>query len=388
MELPAIRVTGDAVYFPVLVLPMRVGKSASVAAWRRAEANGGELALIHGDSEIATRVRIVQSQAIEGQILGHVAGVERIRVLDVQTAPLGELTASVASVEPTVPGDRSRALMDAMVQCLRADPAVPDAALAMFDTLPLHEAVDVACLNCPDADAATRRVLLSELDIEARADRARPFYERKLASFDGLDTAPQPPAPAPEDDLGEFPDSPSDQATWLLTVAARMGLEPPERLYVGVEHQLDDWMSADPANRALVEERAAEIAAAKRAEEACYPEETEADRLMRVLGSLEEDGILVSLGEWPTQQESVDELRGLATEHEARGWVLFTLQDLVGAVNGQGLYLGFGSHDDGSQIARHTVERLEQAGLPVWWPGTGRVRIYVPIRWQRRMPGA
>ena len=80
--LPAIPIEGPMVYFPVLTLPIRVGKPASVAAWRRAQASDGQIVLLHGDSHIAALFRIFNSADAPGdQVMGQLQGIRRVRVV-------------------------------------------------------------------------------------------------------------------------------------------------------------------------------------------------------------------------------------------------------------------------------------------------------------------
>src|SRR5262245_61079019 len=97
-----------------------------------------------------------------------------------------------------------------------------------------------------------------------------------------------------------------------------------------------------------------------------------------------------------TQSEGLEEVEveysmAGGKESSYAGHCFYTEQDQEAAMDGGGLYIGFGhlAGDDAKGVAVGHVVRaaLEREGLKVEWDGTIGRRLYVEgFRWQRRRP--
>ncbi len=139
----------------------------------------------------------------------------------------------------------------------------------------------------------------------------------------------------------------------------------------------------------LLREALADHAAA----EAGWPEITDCDRLDAAFAALEADGVIArqnfsccgtcgSTEIWDEIQAAQD--AGLP----ARGYAFFHVQDTERAVEGEGVYLGYGACDDGEaaalEIGRDIVAELESHGLRTNWDGSWDHRIGVALDWKKR----
>jgi Domain of unknown function (DUF6891) len=134
--------------------------------------------------------------------------------------------------------------------------------------------------------------------------------------------------------------------------------------------------------------------AAKRKAEKAWPKVTDCDRLDRAFNALEEQGVIALQMAGYTQSEGLYEAEEEYREAGGKkssyaGHCFYTEQDQEAAMDGGGLYIGFGhlSGDDAKGIAVGQMLRaaLEREGLKVEWDGTSGRRLYVEgFRWQRR----
>ncbi len=139
----------------------------------------------------------------------------------------------------------------------------------------------------------------------------------------------------------------------------------------------------------LLRETLAQHAAA----EAAWPEVTDCDRLDAAFAALEADGVIArqnfsccgtcGSGEiWDEIQTARD--AGLP----ARGYAFYHVQDTESAVDGHGVYLGYGACEEGEgyalAVARDIVAELESHGLKTDWDGSWSTRIGVALDWKRR----
>ena len=123
------------------------------------------------------------------------------------------------------------------------------------------------------------------------------------------------------------------------------------------------------------------------AEQAAWPAQTEADRVLTALESLEANGIVARFDFTCCGSCGAAEIGAEAGE-DSRGYVFFHRQDTEAVANGHGLYLSYGTFDgaDPAGIGREVVETLTRAGAPVEWNGSVNQRIYVnPLSWQLRL---
>lgn len=156
---------------------------------------------------------------------------------------------------------------------------------------------------------------------------------------------------------------------------------------LGVGDKVDeDWL------RGLI---AAEVAA-KRAAEQTWPSITDWDRLDRAFRALKRQGVIALHMAGFTQSGGLEEVEddyqdaGGKTSNYA-GHCFYTEQDQKSALDGAGIYIGFGdlSGDDAKGIAAGHLLRaaLEAEGLIVEWDGTIKSRLFIKgFRWQRRGP--
>lgn len=135
---------------------------------------------------------------------------------------------------------------------------------------------------------------------------------------------------------------------------------------------------------------------AKRKAEKTWPEVTDCDRLDRAFDALEGQGIIAIHRAGFTQSEGLYEVEELYNEAGGKesnyaGHCFYTDQDQEGAINGGGLYIGFGhlsgSDAKGVEVGQLLRKALETEGLTVEWDGSIKTRIYLKgFRWQRRGP--
>ena len=120
-----------------------------------------------------------------------------------------------------------------------------------------------------------------------------------------------------------------------------------------------------------------------------WPATTDCDRLDAAFRDLESRGV-VSRQDFSCcgncgATEIFDEIE---KHSNARGYAFYHMQDTESAVRGHGLYLNYGSVDEGEsaalKVGREIVAALEQQGLRPRWDGTWRQRIFVPLEWKRR----
>ncbi len=156
---------------------------------------------------------------------------------------------------------------------------------------------------------------------------------------------------------------------------------------LGVDGEVDEgWL------RDLI---ATEVAAKQEAERS-WPEVTDYDRLERAFEALGRQGIIALHRAGFTQSDALEEVE--EEYHEAggeasdyRGHCFYTEQDQEGAVDGAGMYIGFGhltgGDARGARVGRLVRAALELEGLAVEWDGTPGCRMFVKgFRWQRRGP--
>lgn len=148
-----------------------------------------------------------------------------------------------------------------------------------------------------------------------------------------------------------------------------------------------------PFLRAEAERLADESLAAQRVAQADWPTQTDCDRLDAAFSALEAEGVIArqnfsccgtcgSAEIW----DEVDAAR--AQGRPGHGYAFYHQQDTESAVEGYGIYLNYGSSEEGPQAAvavgRRVVEQLEKHGLRTDWDGSIEKRIGVSLDWKRR----
>jgi hypothetical protein len=134
-----------------------------------------------------------------------------------------------------------------------------------------------------------------------------------------------------------------------------------------------------------------EVAQALAREQASWPSVTDSDRLDAAFAELERSGILARQDFTCCQSCGHAEIWDEAVDPSAwRGYAFYHRQDTEAAVEGRGLYLGFGSTGgraaETASIGAEIVAALHAQGLAVDWDGDVRKRIGVgPFTWRRRL---
>lgn len=124
-----------------------------------------------------------------------------------------------------------------------------------------------------------------------------------------------------------------------------------------------------------------------------WPAITDCDRLDAAFAGLEAEGIVArqnftccgTCG----AAEIWDEAKALEEMGKpVEGYAFYHMQDTESAADGGGLYLNYGSAEDGdvasTAIGRRIVRQLESHGLKTDWNGDIRQRIGLSLDWKRR----
>jgi hypothetical protein len=137
-------------------------------------------------------------------------------------------------------------------------------------------------------------------------------------------------------------------------------------------------------------------AESKRKAEETWPKVTDFDRLDRAFTVLEAQGIIALHRAGFTQSDGLEEVEDAYEEAGGKnsdyaGHCFYTEQDQERALDGSGMYIGFGhlSGNDakGIKVGKLLRAALEQEALNVEWDGTIKSRLFIKgFRWQRRSP--
>ncbi|PHR97591.1 MAG: hypothetical protein COA78_27410 [Blastopirellula sp.] len=131
-----------------------------------------------------------------------------------------------------------------------------------------------------------------------------------------------------------------------------------------------------------------------RADEKSWPAVTDCDRLESAFDNLNENQIIAMHVAGYTTSDGVDdacELREEMGEENVIGFCFYHEQDLERVVNGDELYIAYGSYSDNDEknivIAELVKAELEEQGLKVTWNGDPKERILISkFDWKRRGP--
>jgi hypothetical protein len=184
------------------------------------------------------------------------------------------------------------------------------------------------------------------------------------------------------DDLREF-----------IRVQVAAGFSPVPDLVDEAVDVFADTTLAPAALREAATSLAVTTVAAHIAEQATWPPTTDCDRLEAAFAALDANGIVArqhfSCCGTCGATEIHDEMDRVAKDgHPVRGYTFFHVQDTEHAVDGDGLFLSYGSvdHDKEAAVAigHEVVAALREQGLEPTWNGRHANRIGLPIVWQRR----
>ncbi len=166
-----------------------------------------------------------------------------------------------------------------------------------------------------------------------------------------------------------------------------------EEIALSVEDQFDE---ADAPDGDWLRQVIGSAIAAKRKEEQAWPPVTDCDRLDRAFENLARQGGIALHMAGYTQSDGLSDVEDVyvgsgGESSRYAGHCFYTMQDQEGALEGCGLFIGFGhlSGDDekGVEFGRMVRAALEREGLRVEWDGTISTRLHVEgFRWQRRTP--
>lgn len=155
----------------------------------------------------------------------------------------------------------------------------------------------------------------------------------------------------------------------------------------------DDLELSDQQIERLVDE----LWHARLAEQASWPDRTDADRVADALAALDATGVVARMNFTCCQTCGTAEIRDeRPRDRPTSGYVFFHQQDAERLADEPAyLFLGFGPLEpERDRFAEQTVEvghrvtdALRAQSLPVVWVGTSGQRIQVgPITWLRRLP--
>jgi hypothetical protein len=149
------------------------------------------------------------------------------------------------------------------------------------------------------------------------------------------------------------------------------------------------------ALRAAAASLAAEALSAHLSDQVSWPDTTDCDRLDAAFGALDAAGIVArqnfSCCGNCGATEILDEMDQAAKDGATvRGYTFFHVQDTEHAVEGELLFLSYGSGDGDKEAAvavgNEIVAALRDHGLHPTWNGRHANRIGLPLVWQRRRP--
>jgi hypothetical protein len=133
------------------------------------------------------------------------------------------------------------------------------------------------------------------------------------------------------------------------------------------------------------------------ASQAAWPKVTDYERLSAAFAALEEKGIIsredyTCCGTCGSAEIGYEMKEAMENGSDVRGYTFFHQQDTESAVEGDGLYLNYGSteaNDEACISIGHEIQAaLEANGLTTDWDGDISRRIGVTLDWKRRMTGA
>ena len=149
-------------------------------------------------------------------------------------------------------------------------------------------------------------------------------------------------------------------------------------------HQSEDQVTL-ALSQVVVQQRRAK----SRAQEN-WPPVTDCDKLEGAFSQLNQAGIIALHNVGYSQAQGLEEVNAeyLSRRDPLRGYCFYHFEDVARALQGQGLYLFYGSHDEQvegvEQIGRELREAFQNAGFQVVWNGKANKRLLLhPFHWQR-----
>lgn len=150
----------------------------------------------------------------------------------------------------------------------------------------------------------------------------------------------------------------------------------------------------DPGVSSLSMDEAARIATGpwqeRLAEQAAWPEVTDADRVAGAFAALERQGLTARMNFTCCSGCGLAEIGAERAEAD-HGFVFFHHQDTESVAAGHGLSVRYGAYggsdEDRAEVGRTVSAALTEAGLPVEWDGNPNKVIEVaPLDWRKRLP--
>lgn len=128
-------------------------------------------------------------------------------------------------------------------------------------------------------------------------------------------------------------------------------------------------------------------------EQKSWPQITDCDRIDQAFAELEKQGIVARQNFSCCQSCGFAEIGDECSEFTKKGtsiegYTFYHMQDTENAVEGYGIYLSYGSTQDGEaaaiNVGRQIVLVLQNKGLSPQWAEDIHKRIFVPMDWKRR----
>ncbi len=382
MDMPLL-VTRGLVALPGVMLPLDVGREASIQAVQAARRGEGRLVLAlesdDGCHRVGTLCELVRVSAVAGGRL-------RIMLRTLSGCRIDEVSDGVAVVAPLAAGPEAsvaerEALCAHMKAYVERHPGLDDSAGKLFADAEAPSVLltglaaqiarfDAEVLQALLASPVATRVLWLTEELASRVGQLPGMGERQI--------------PAPEDALGPLPEGLDDGMAWTARIYLRTGLLPHEEVVaVTVDAWRGPWRTTHGDVNGL-EDAAQQLVHRLLLEEGerarTFPEITACDRLEAALDTLTDQGLVTGL-------LGVDLADALATaDRTSPGapYAVFHQQDLIDAVQGEGLAIAFGGPRP-LEVGRQVAAALEAEGLTVIWPERADVRIHVAMRWEHRL---
>ncbi|TJZ55455.1 hypothetical protein FCH28_08820 [Streptomyces piniterrae] len=126
------------------------------------------------------------------------------------------------------------------------------------------------------------------------------------------------------------------------------------------------------------------------AEQAEWPEVTDADRVAQAFAALDAQGLTARMNFTCCSGCGLAEIHGERADSD-RGFAFFHYQDTEAAAAGHGLSVRYGAYDgsdeEWAEVGRTVVAALTGAGLPARWEGDpNKVIEITPLDWRKRLP--
>jgi hypothetical protein len=191
-----------------------------------------------------------------------------------------------------------------------------------------------------------------------------------------------------------------DEATARIRAHLAEGFHAPENFAPDIIEGLADEHDEAEVRR-VVDELLPILVAEREADMRSWHRVTDCDRLDAAFEELNARGVMARHNWWCCRNcgrsAMPDEFQRLDGEWEGRpiiGYAFYHNQDTERAVEGGGIYLGYGSCESADteaayearsvEVARMAVDALERHGLKVTWDGTYDTCPRIDLLWQRR----